>query len=112
MDDTWPEDASQVENRGMKVDRVQTMKQIRQTKEEIEEALTKIRKIAKKVGMADFNHKSSPQKSQLLYEKLGLPVLKLTNKMWIHPDEYVPKWWEKRKKGNRQPGSHPPTQKR
>jgi len=74
---------ARVMHRGMYLDRTLVLKTIEETNEKKIELEEKLGKLAAKHGMLDFNAGSAPQRAELLYKKLGLPVLgktKLGNK--------------------------------
>lgn len=82
-----------MEHRGMYVDAEVAMQVRVEYERKVATMINTIREEAEKHGMADFNPASSQQRSKLLYEKLGLPVLRLTNDKWIPQDDYFKDWW-------------------
>ena len=69
---------ARVMRRGMSVDKEFLLNTIKDKKQTEIRLTRKLQKLAEKYGMPDFNPGSAPQKSKLLYEKLGLPVISET----------------------------------
>lgn len=84
-----------LETRGMKTDAKEVAKQYSKRQADILALETKICKVANSHGMKDFNPGSAPQRVELLYGKMKLPVLCTTSGDWVFPEDYKPGWFYK-----------------
>lgn len=88
-----------MERNGLKLDKRSVMQEAASARDRIHKFETRISAIARKHGMTDFNIKSSPQKVDLLYNRLKWPIMKLTSGKWVGPDTYRDGWWLKEESG-------------
>ena len=84
---------ARIELRGLHVD-PERMKEVNlQYRRSMSICERRMRRRASEFGMDDINFNSTPQLQELMYDKLKLPVMMLTNNRWVRADLYYDGWW-------------------